>query len=319
MNRLLITGLPYFSQQIAKRLSDLHWKVKVLDLAPVTSKLGKALTLAKELLGADLWYQIGGSVGRNRIYKIAHLLNIPIVVHWVGTDVLTAVRFFKENPQFLEVIIRRATHWAGAPWLVEELEEIKIRSQFVPLPLDTVDIALSNDPPPLPDRFTVLSYLPDDRPQFYGSDYIVQLAREFQDVHFLIVGTKGKLITDKLPNVQFLGWVDNMYELYAKTTVVIRMTQHDGYGGTVQEALATGRYAIWIYPFPGALQAKDYPSLCDHIRRLINLHRKSLLRINKRGRDYMKEHMNPKVLARYISKNLRATIEEQAAGRRGSC
>ena len=308
---LLVTGFPYFVGQLIKTtLLPSNWRVKALDLNSIHSRAKRLLTIVTRLLQVDLWYQISGYAGRGRIYRIANLLGVPVVIHWVGTDVLSATRYFNDNPQSLKVA-KRLIHWAGAPWLVNELRELGIEASFIPLPLKSVGIALSQDPPKLPPRFTVLSYLSDRRPWFYGWDNILQLSKDFPEIDILIAGAEGRFVKGFPANIKFLGWIDDMYDTYTNSTVLIRMTQHDGYGGTVQEALALGRYAIWTYPFPDALQARDYSSLCKHIKRLYNLHQKGLLTFNEEGREYMRHNMEPKMLAARIQEGLIGVLNKR--------
>jgi hypothetical protein len=75
-------------------------------------------------------------------------------------------------------------HLAGAPWLAEELQTIGVPASCVWLPsqLPTGDV------PPLPNVFTVGSYIPDSRFEFYGGPLIYEAARRLPFVRFLIFG-----------------------------------------------------------------------------------------------------------------------------------
>jgi len=311
---IFLTGLTYFVEQLGVTIFPAcEYRLQTVNLDSIHSYPRRLLALIHQLLHAKLWYQIGGYTGRGRIFRLAHMLRIPVVIHWVGTDVLSAIEYSSKSPQFVKVA-KNLIHWAGAPWLVDELRSIGIESKFMPLPIPPLSDVLSQDPPPLPPNFTVLSYLPDTRPGFYGADYIVRLATEFPDVPFLIAGGKGSYIVDKPPNIRFLGWVDNMGDIYAKATVVVRITEHDGYGGTIQEALSFGRYAVWTYPFPEVFQAKDYSSLSSYIQCLLDRHANGLLTINRRGREYMKETMHPTELATGIREGLAEILDMQNHG-----
>lgn len=303
--RLMLTGLKYFVYQLLETaFSTDEWMVFTPRLEQVSSRLHRLIVVLAHLPRVDLWYQIGGYVGRGRIYKLANILGVPVVTHWVGSDVLSAQQYFRDHVEHLRSQLR-ITHWAGAPWLVDELGQVGIEAKFVPLPLKTVSIFLSQEPPPLPNNFKIMTYLSDQRPTFYGWDYIQRLAEDFPDVEIIIIGSTGNFAGHHPKNVRFLGWVDNVFPVLADCVVVVRMTEHDGYGGTVQEALSLGRYAIWTYPFPGAFVAKDYASLFYHVRRLHKLHKIGRLSINRVGRAYMLEHMHPRRLAAKIAQGLR--------------
>jgi len=301
-NKLFLTGLPYFVRQLNEMVFNTdEWDVIQLDLEKTRTRTGRFIKIVKTLLNSDIWYQIGGHIGKGTIYKCAQVFKVPVVIHWVGTDVLKVIEYFKNTKRL--PYTGNLIHWAGAPWLVEELKTVGIHSKFVPLPLKLLNTA-SEIGLSLPQNFTIMSYIPDTRPDFYGVEHIIHLAKDFPEIQFLIVGGKGSYIKDKPSNVRFLGWVNNIKEIFLKATVVIRLTKHDGYGGTIQEALSLGRHAIWSYPFPGVFQASDYFALKDHIKHLLELHYKGQLKLNIQGQEYVRQHMNPKLLAEEIRKNL---------------
>jgi len=224
------------------------------------------------------------------------MLGIPIVIHWIGTDVLNVTKYFDKNPGSIKVA-QRFIHWATAPWLVDELRELGIEASFVPSPSKKRSMFLSQAPPKLPNRFTILTYIPDSKPEFYGWDRILRLAKDFPEIDIVVVRGEGKFIKDFPPNIKFLGWVDNMYDIYKNCTAVVRITKHDGYAGTILEPLILGRYAVWTYPFPGVHQAQDYSSLRSYIESLLKLHRKGLLKINTKGREFIQQNLNPELLS----------------------
>jgi glycosyltransferase involved in cell wall biosynthesis len=311
--RLLLTGLEYFVHQLVESVfSSDECMVLAPRLNQVSSRFRRLTVILEHLFRVDLWYQIGGYAGRGRIYKLANMLGVPVVLHWVGSDVLAAQRYFDRHPEHLPSEVR-LTHWAGAPWLVDELKRIGINARFVPLPLKTVGTFLSREPPPLPKNFKITTYLSDQRPTFYGWDHILRLAKDFPDIEIIVIGSTGSFVRHHPPNVRFLGWVSDTFPVFADCTVVVRMTEHDGYGGTVQEALSLGRYAIWTYPFPGASVAEDYSSLCRHVNHLYKLHKKGRLFINEAGRTYMLENMHPKYLAAKIAQGLRHLLKNTGA------
>jgi hypothetical protein len=302
--RLMLTGLPYFVRELQQWLTiDKGWDTRAIDLGAIASRGSRAITILSGVRRSDVWYQVWGHAGEARWFSLATQLGVPVVMHWVGHDVLQAQRYFPQARRSLS-LAQRFTHWAGAPWLVEELGAIGIRSEFVPLPLGQSAQNLARPPDPLPPSFTVLTYFPDTQVADYGGELVIQLAVEFPSVRFLVVGARGAELTNVSGNVTFLGWVENMVEVYARSTVLVRMTPHDGYGGTVQEALAAGRYAIWTYPFPGALRAHDYTTLRAHVLDLLRRHQSGHLTLNEEGRRYMVSYMRPEALAEEIGSRL---------------
>lgn len=179
-----------------------------------------------------------------------------------------------------------------------------LEAEFVPVPIKNLRHFLRDEPPKLPKQFTILSYVPDNKGELYGLDHVMQLAKDIPKVKIHILGGKGESIVDKPSNIHFLGWIDDVYAAYKDCTVLVRMTKHDGYGGTVQEALSLSRHAIWTYPLQGALHAPDYPALRQHVLQLLSLHQKGLLKLNTEGRDFVKSNLHPELLAAQIRQKM---------------
>jgi hypothetical protein len=108
---------------------------------------------------------------------------------------------------------------------------------------------------PLPDRFAVLTYVPDTRPGFYGGPEILEVARRLPDAVFRIVGGTGSWLADPAPdNVEFLGWRDDMARLYDESSVLLRVVEHDSVSCMAVEALAHGRPVVYSRSFPYATE-----------------------------------------------------------------
>ena len=72
-------------------------------------------------------------------------------------------------------------------------------------------------------------------------------------IHFNVIAGNGNWVHNKLPNLTFWGWQQDMGQFYRDSVVVMRMVEHDALGpGTVLEGLAASRHAIYSYAFPFA-------------------------------------------------------------------
>lgn len=305
--RILASGLGYFIDQfrvLAKLIgSELNFVVfsnRPRAHGGVRSKLVNLVQIAFTLPHVDIWYQLGGiSCKRSFLYRWAQMLRVPTVIHWVGSDVL----LIRRCPA-LRSFLRFAVHWAGAPWLVDELRVEGIEAQFLPLPLYSVFSFLNQSIRDLPEQFRIATYLLDQRPEFYGWTHIQRLARELPHIPFLVVGAEGNFldIGEKFDNVRFLGWIPNVQPVFESSVIVLRLTAHDGYGGTVQEALALGRYVIWTYPLPapGAFWVSCWKEAKEHIERLYDKYSRGELQANYGGRQYIRENLNPLRLTRNL-------------------
>jgi hypothetical protein len=220
-----------------------------------------------------------------RKIAVARMLGTPILRMWVGSDVLWCLRYapaarFARAMQSLSV-----RQFTVADHLGQELEEISIRAETLPIIADITPAAV--DPPPLPDRPTALAYLQsDDRREFYGGHIIDELIRRRPDIHFLIVNDPE---TDysAFANVESLGQVDDMAQVYARSTVLIRPTAHDGMPRMMLEALSNGRHAICSYPYPHCRRATDLESFERALDELT-----ASPAINEAGRRFVLDRFN---------------------------
>lgn len=181
------------------------------------------------------------------LYIIARLMGKKVVIHWVGTDVLHV----KKKPLIKEIIKRVANlHLTVSPGLAEELNEMGIKATVVPLTptyLPKGDIIWPADK-------AVHVYLPEGKEVFYGAEDTFNLARQMPNVKFLITANSGKGMP-QLPNITYLGWIEDMEIVWSKVRVYLRLTEHDGMPLMVIEALQRGRYVVWSYEFPHCMQA----------------------------------------------------------------
>jgi hypothetical protein len=150
---------------------------------------------------------------------VALFFGKPVVNHWVGTDVTNAVEDHRKG--LVSVYTGRVKELCEVSWIQQELMEIGIHAEVVPLlGLEYTASYLKK----MPDVFRVLLYVGKNRPVFYGMDTFVGVAREFNDVEFLIVGNEN--FSMALPdNMKVLGWVHDMNRVYSEASVYIRFPQ----------------------------------------------------------------------------------------------
>jgi hypothetical protein len=188
-----------------------------------------------------------------------------IIRFWVGTDVLHASENKKMRFMFKIFDKMADLNITKAPWFVEKLKRVTIDSVFVPLNMPKIK---KNHIESLPERYTILAYLPTARQEFYGSKIVIRLAREFPQIRFIIVANNGANLP-ALKNVEYLGWVTNMNKIYNQTSILLRMPEHDGLSGMIFDALARGRYVICSVRFPGCYYAKDYEDVKKYVNAIL--------------------------------------------------
>jgi hypothetical protein len=267
--KVAISGLGLFSAEVAKHVERQRsdWKTSILSTNSRLEVFASLFTL----LRSDVWYSIGSPVTDRWVYLFARLLRKPRVIHWVGSD----IEYFR-NTKALHKQLRAAAikHLTEVAWTAEELRDLGVSSEIVPLPLRHY----SGEVKPLPDRFTILLYLPKSRPEFYGKREYEKMLRHFasEPIRVFVVGG-GRLEAPAGMEVHNLGWRDDLRAIFEQVTVLIRLTPRDGLSLMVLEALSFGRYVMWSKPFPHSIQIRSQRDLVESLRRLLEQHRNGTL------------------------------------------
>ncbi|MCA9198278.1 MAG: glycosyltransferase [Planctomycetales bacterium] len=306
--KVLLTGIEYFANQIQHAVQECDSDFSFSRISVKSPRWPIAAITLMRKRTIDLWYHVGGyhTWGVNLpMTSVAARYNVRSVIHWAGTDVLT-VSAAKFRGFFRHTVV--ATHWAGAPWLKEELSAFCVDDVlYVPFPLSEVAKACSGTAKPFPSKMVVLSYASSQsRATFYGYDTIHRLAKSFPGIEFRIAGIFRPADIVELPNVHFLGWRKDMTPLYEDSVLILRIVPHDGFSGMVQEALAHGRYVIWKYDVPGVVSATDYHDIHTAIHSFYVRFRAQQLPLNGEGRTFVSQHLSQDRIGNEIVRRLRS-------------
>jgi hypothetical protein len=294
--RVVVHGLTNFCKRLPPLLRSADWEIQFHDVDTASS----LAALANELRRSDLVYTWGGRITLGKFLWAARALRkSKLIMFWCGSDVLFAQEQFAQGK--LEPWVADKVHWAGAPWLAEEVRAMGLRCEYVP----TTWVLPSETPLSLPDRFTVLVYLPAiDRTALYGIDQVLYAARALPNIQFVLAGLPGGRLQDSPPNLQYAYWVKDMPALYRRCTVVWRPVRHDGLSFMALEALAHGRHVLWSYPFPGCVHVKSTIAAMAELERLHAMHLAGTLSVNLEGttliaRDFSPERIRQNILHRW--------------------
>jgi hypothetical protein len=204
-------------------------------------------------------------------------------MHWVGSDVLYARRADRRGR--VSARLRRATHWADAPWLAQELGPLALAVEERPLPMP---IAVGS-PVPMPPEPAVMIFLPAAPHRAYDVDATRAVVEALPQTRFILVGG----YRFEAPNVENLGFVTDMATVYARSSMLLRLVRHDGLSHTVIEALSYGRHVAWRYTFPGVTAAATAEEAIAAIR----VHAASPLVLNEAGIAASERYRPARVLA----------------------
>jgi glycosyltransferase involved in cell wall biosynthesis len=286
VRRVVVGGLPYFGRMLAGLLSGGGWEFRYVGSAG-RSPQGWAAAI-QVIARAEAIYLIGGQLERwSRPDLLTLATRKPIAMHWVGSDVTYALHAASRG-RLSPRLVSQPVHWAEVEWTAAELEPLGVHAAVVPL----TSAQLSTEVAPLPDRFTVLAYLPYARPEFYGRSLVYRLATRLPDTCFLVVGNAGP-DAEAPANVEFLGWVPAMEQVYPRCSVLLRISEHDGLSFMVLEALAAGRHAIWNHPLAGVTEARTDAQALEALRELQARQRAGRLTANDLGRQAVLERYAP--------------------------
>jgi len=202
------------------------------------------------------------------LWVAARLRGMPVVFHWLGSDVssfLRSPRWSRVVGPALNALI--AVHLADSPALVGELRSVGIYAKAFTVGTSSFhNIQIM----PLPDRPCALAMLRPNKFEFYGGKKVLEMAAAAPDINWLIVAHDGTGLP-RLPNVEYLGNVEEMEPVYRRATVLVRLTAHDGIGQMVLEALARGRHVVWSHPMPHCRLARTADAALREVRAAIAL------------------------------------------------
>jgi glycosyltransferase involved in cell wall biosynthesis len=277
-------------KRLAKHLSDAEVTAEF-----VSSGLRGNLTVLFRLRNYDI---IHGIYMRRFVFLsliLSKLFGRITICHWEGSDVMSVGR--EERSRLMALILKKFVdlNLVFSENLQKELQNMGIPSVVWPIPVDS-DYFVIDELPPMPKKFAVLCKLADDR--LYGSDILFKLAKDFPSVTFLIVPGEhvepSWLLSriESVPNLVYLGWRNDMLDVYKQSTVLLRLTRHDGLSYMVIESLALGRQVIWSH---------NFLPFCHYVRSYDQV-KKALLQIqmnprpNIEGADYVRRNFSSKLM-----------------------
>lgn len=310
--RVLLIGQPHWTAHLdrmfARHAPDLI-DPTVIDISP----RGLARTVPS---GVDVLFRIGYRPGaatrRGTAFDLAWSVlrrrqrRAAVCHYWLGSDVLntmTDARRGRLRAAFIATL--HDIHLVTAPWHVSDLRKLGLSPEFSPMPYSLP----TAEPAPLPQAFSVLTYLPARRFAFYGGELIYEVARQLPDVQFRVLGATTTP-PDTPANVEYPGWVSDTAPVYADSSVVARIPEHDGIGGTVLEGLAHARHVIYTYPLPYVQQiSRRADALLEAVQQLRRAHEQGSLALNSAGRQWVLDEHDEARLARDLAHRLCAVSD----------
>lgn len=320
VNKVAVLGASMWAQRLAGVLEV----YTSLTCAPVSDVAFKDAFLLLKAVFTPVIVRVGFRPGQLRprgiLLDIISLLGIVLgrrlIFYWTGSDIPRTAKLLNSKSWASRIwsipvsrfLLRNSRHCVAAPWLANELAELGCDARCLPFPTPTKAFEQAGSlQPAWPDKFIVLSYIPDHNYQNYCGEELVQLALRMPEVTFRVMGGEGTWCFDCPQNLEFLGWADAL-EQYIESVVVVRAVRHDALGGTVREALLCGRYVLYTLPhehtytLPGPDAPGDFlvameKSLGEILQRFQN----GSLPLNMAGRQWVLNNLSERCLAKSVA------------------
>lgn len=301
--RVHFVGLKLFAKRTADNLSQFDPENSYVAYDTYYSKRDQFRFL-RDLNKADLVYSLNGSALPSKVFKLSMNKGIPLVMHWMGTDVLRTIEA-RANKAFNQNFLDYAHHVTETTWLKEELSQLKVDAELVRYASVPPMVSIE----PWSRSFEMLTYLGNKREEFYGLHRVIELALALPNVNFNIVGTELKGV--EIPsNVKVHGWVDNMEKFVDRSVVLLRLTEHDGLANSVLEAMAKGRYVLFTYSIPGAQKDNGIGPNLEWIKSLMAAHEKEELPFNEEGKAFVEATSNSDTVNRKLVEYIESVISK---------
>lgn len=296
--RIIITGLPYFGKILHKDLSDFDSKNRYYFFNTYYSLIDR-IKFAFFLPFSHLVISLNGVSDNSGSLNLAIKWKKKIMMLWQGTDVLLATERYL-NKTILKTYLDYSIHFSDSEQLIKELNLIGINAEL--LYYKHIE-PINNATEPFK-TISAYSYIANGKEDFYGLNILLPLFEQFKEIHFHILGTEGKTFPS-YPNVTYYGWIDpeKYGEIAQQSSIFIRLTEHDGYSKSVQEALANGSEVIWNMEHPKCHRTnRDSKNVIEMCSKIVN---ELSMRNNVRNIDninWVRANLNKEtVLSNFIS------------------
>ncbi len=305
--KVLIVGLPLFTERLQKELSEFCPEWKFIRLDTYYSKKDKFKALL-HIPTCDLIFSINGSITKSQVFNLALKFKKKIIMNWVGTDVLKAVQAFKTK-SFCKEYISGVTHFCEVGWIKDELIEIGIHA-------DVVSFASFNKKQSVFSQekasniLNVLSYIPEERSDFYGINTFINLSKRLPDINFIIVGSKALKYLPLPSNLEAKGWVNEMDTIFDNADVCIRFPEHDGLSNFILEGLSRGKQVLYKYPFDYCINCISEESLYSSLKLLNSKKNNGEVLVNYEAMKFIENNYNTDFVMSTLIRKISQLIEK---------
>jgi len=285
--RVLLCGLELFGNRLAKQLNQHFPDSKFYYCNTYYSTIGKIQFLVL-LPFVDMVISLNGVTDYSKSMNWVFKFKKKLLFVWQGTDALLALQRNK-NGTICRKYIDNAYHFVDSPWLESEVKSLRLhpkRVMFKPI--------LVNTPMLKHETITVTTYISQTRKEFYGYNRVVELARAFPDYTFNVFGMHS--VSKSYPlNINFWGWSSHEAFLsqLKKTSIFLRLVEHDGLSVSLLEALSYGCEVLSTMPFECCHHTLNSKSDIKTFSRVVEMIRNRQYATNTNNIEWVRKNLEP--------------------------
>jgi len=226
--------------------------------------------------------------GLNNFWEIffLRLLRKDVIIHFIGSDVLEILRNKRKRIEMKILGYLGVKFYCVSDNLKNELKTVNISAETVPF----LNFRITDHSEPLPEQFSVIAYIPENKENFYNADIILNAAELLPEIKFTIFPNSKDF---NLKNVTSVPNIEHrkIFDEFNKHNLFIRITEHDGFPNTISEALTCARQVVWSEKHKFCYQASTTDELINIIREL-----KKNPSLNEAGKKFVLDRYNSNVL-----------------------
>lgn len=192
------------------------------------------------------------------IYKIKNHQG-PKVLIWGGSDII------RKRIKTYVSKIKDLRHIAQSSFIINDLKKIKKPCMYLPF-APTVNY---QEYSPVKKGKYVYVYTNASNHEFYGSKIYLRLMRQIPNIKFIVTSNSASL-ADAVRRGINCNYIQTfrqsqMYDVYKKCFIGLRLTKHDGISATVQELGMMGIKCVHNGNSPSSINYKDYKDVMNII------------------------------------------------------
>lgn len=216
-----------------------------------------------------------GLMNNNDLSVLENHKSLRVIV-WIGGDINYTIR---RTPQISKMIknnidrilnVPKIRHISISSFIKQSLISLNLPYKMVPFM--GVNFSKYNPCPKGPSIYLYTSPLYEN---YYGQELYEKIMEKYKNINFIVACCSiayNALQRHKKPlkyNIMFYNKEELVNKIYPQCFLGLRLTDHDGLSGTVQELGLLGIKSIHNGCSPSALNYKSFDDICEHIEKEI--------------------------------------------------